>query len=63
MNGSSTCIFISSFQCKYTKSPPFCDGQHMDLPLKIKQQQEQCDTKDTHDKCKLCTHCGHVPDF
>lgn len=51
--------------CKYTKSPPYCDGTHTNLPAELIEKRENCSEKDKHvkDKCKLCTKCSWVPDF
>ncbi|KAF8948514.1 hypothetical protein BGZ47_004478 [Haplosporangium gracile] len=45
--------------CRYTTLPPYCDGLHMDLPLKYFKQIEKC-SKQPHDPevTKLCEECG-----
>ncbi|KAF9125563.1 hypothetical protein BGX30_000402 [Mortierella sp. GBA39] len=45
--------------CRYTTRPPYCDGLHMDLPLKYFKQIEKC-SKQPHDPevTKLCEECG-----
>jgi len=50
--------------CKHTKTPPFCDGTHTNLPSDIDKRIDACQNKDAHvSDCKLCTHCGWFPDF
>ena len=47
--------------CKYTKAPPYCDTEHIYLPLKIKEQIEKC--KVDHSKIfKICSNCGTKSD-
>ena len=45
--------------CKYTKSPPFCDATHINLPLEYLKAQRNC-IKD-HKSVILCTTCGFKP--
>ena len=51
--------------CKHTKSPPYCDGTHTNLPEVVLERQKKCRQKEERHKgdCKLCTNCGWVPDF
>ena len=50
--------------CKYTKSPPYCDGTHANLPTEVFDRQKKCSKKSEHQHGhKLCTGCGWVPDF
>lgn len=51
--------------CKHTKSPPYCDGTHTNLPEIVLERQKNCQQKEKRhkDDCKLCTNCGWVPDF
>ena len=51
--------------CKYTKSPPFCDGTHSMLPIEVTERQKTCPKQEAchKDSTKLCTGCGWVPDF
>ena len=44
--------------CKYTKSPPFCDSEHVYLPLKYQAQIDNC-SKDHGDVSILCSSCGY----
>ncbi|KAG0200782.1 hypothetical protein BGX33_010800 [Mortierella sp. NVP41] len=45
--------------CRYTTRPPYCDGLHMDLPLKYFKKIQSC-PKQPHDPevTKLCEECG-----
>ncbi|KAG0281779.1 hypothetical protein BGZ95_010432 [Linnemannia exigua] len=45
--------------CRYTTRPPYCDGLHMDLPLKYFKRIQEC-PKQPHDPevTKLCEECG-----
>ena len=50
--------------CKYTKSPPYCDGTHTNLPSVVSERVTNCSRSTSHkEDCKLCTGCGWVPDF
>ena len=49
--------------CKYTKSPPYCDATHTNLPCEIIERQKNCSQSISshNDQNKLCTGCGWKP--
>ncbi|PAA65891.1 hypothetical protein BOX15_Mlig014691g1, partial [Macrostomum lignano] len=50
--------------CKYTKSPPLCDGSHTNLPCQLMAKQADCNDKSNHAQdLTLCSSCGWCPKF
>ncbi|KAI9139362.1 hypothetical protein BKA69DRAFT_1117002 [Paraphysoderma sedebokerense] len=43
--------------CKYTKSPPYCDATHTLVPIEIYNRQKNC-SNPHDDSVKLCVKCG-----
>ncbi|KAI9104663.1 hypothetical protein DFS34DRAFT_604004 [Phlyctochytrium arcticum] len=46
--------------CKYTTNPPYCDAEHIHLPLKYITAQKECTQNHSAVK-KLCSYCGFRP--
>ncbi|KAI8897473.1 hypothetical protein BC833DRAFT_593673 [Globomyces pollinis-pini] len=58
-NKSNQTLF-SICNCKYSKNKPYCDAEHISLPLKYLAQQKACNQD--HDLVDLiCHHCGFQP--
>ncbi|TPX42375.1 hypothetical protein SeLEV6574_g05643 [Synchytrium endobioticum] len=46
--------------CKYTTAPPYCNADHIHLPMQYLKQIREC--SEDHEKViKLCTVCGYTP--
>ncbi|KAJ3067805.1 hypothetical protein HDU98_008987 [Podochytrium sp. JEL0797] len=59
---------FSICNCKYTSTPPYCDGSHIDLPLKYLKRVKECvksvgDGTGRHEGVKegtVCEDCGFI---
>lgn len=57
--------------CKYTKSPPYCDATHTNLPLNVLKAQRECSQQQANhvkldsngNENKICSSCGWVPEW